>query len=547
MSLLLLALLLQAPSPEPVPIGDPAPRVLNEVVFAGATAYDAQALREAVRLKTGEPLPRSPEAVARVLESFYRLEGYPAARVSASFEEATGVLTLTVAEGQIGTVTVTGLEGAAEARALKSLGLQPGKPLREPDVWVGLSRLQDEALGALQPEGDPPYTLEEDGPSTRIAVGVKKRPARVYFRGGGPRNSGRYNRVDGFAPGVRLELALSDFKNYNHLRLGVFAAYGFSSHKLRYGVGLTRGVGELQKTTWGYDYHDLTDTDDTFRRYGLEEAPGGIINTQQTVDFFRREGHEAFVYRKLGSRAQVGLIFRSDQYSSLPVTTKDPPIPEDSVDYNPPVEEGRMSSFIASVRLVSRGRLFEGIGPEFKAIFQPSLYGTDWTRQPETLRLDATYEVASTGLGGEFEFTRFLGRLRYHEDLSDHLALDGGFLLGLTSGLPPRPKRFALGGLNTLRGFERKQFQGDEMALAVLEATLFPGGAWPAFIGFWDGGTVWKNASADAGWRHDLGLAVRWPPRSRKIFGRVDVAWPIDQTEGRDQGPQVNLRIGIPF
>ena len=346
---------------------------------------------------------------------------------------------------------------------------------------------------------------------------------------------------------MRLELALSDFKKYDHFRLGVFAAYGFSSKKLRYGVGLMRGVGEQQKTTWGYDYHDLTDTDDSFRRYGLEEAPGGLINTRQTVDFFRREGHEAFLYRKLGAQAQVGLLFRSDQYSSLPVTTKDGPIPADSIDYNPPIEEGRMSSFIASVRVVSRGRLFEGIGPEFKAVFQPNLYGTDWTRQPEALRLDATYEVATAGLGGEFEFTRFLGRLRYHHDLSDHLALDAGFLLGLTSGEPPRPKRFALGGLNTLRGFERKQFEGEEMALTVFEATLFPGGLWPAFVAFWDGGTVWKNASADAGWHSDLGLAMRWPPRSRKLFGRVDVAWPLDQTEGRDKGPQVNLRVGIPF
>jgi outer membrane protein insertion porin family len=528
------------------PAGTPA-TPLRDVVFPGATAYDAKALQEAVRLKVGEPLPRSPEAVARVLESFYRLEGYPATRVSAAFDEATGALTLSVAEGRIGAVTVTGLEGAAEARAKESLRLEPGKPLREPDVWVGLSRLQDEALGALQPTGDPPYTLEEGGPDTKVVVSVKKRPARVYFRGGGPRTSGRYNRVDGFAPGVRLELALSDFKSYNHFRLGAFAAYGFSSKTLRYGVGFTRGVGELQKTTWGYDYHDLTDTDDAFRRYGLEEAPAGIINTQQSVDFFRREGHEAFVYRKLGSQAQVGLIFRSDQYSSLPVTTKDEPIPEDSSDFNPPIEEGRMSSFIVSVRLVSRGRLFEGLGPEFKAIFQPNLYGTDWTRQPEALRFDATYEVATTGLGGEFDFTRFLGRLRYHHDLSDHLAMDAVFLLGLTSGEPPRPKRFALGGLNALRGFERKQFQGEEMALAVFETTLFPGGAWPALIGFWDGGTVWKNTSADAGWRNDFGVAARWPPRSRKIFGRVDVAWPIGQTEGRDKGPQINLRIGIPF
>jgi hypothetical protein len=49
------------------------------------------------------------------------------------------------------------------------------------------------------------------------------------------------------------------------------------------------------------------------------------------------------------------------------------------------------------------------------------------------------------------------------------------------------------------------------------------------------------------GIRSDVGLAVRWPPRARNVFGRVDVAWPLDQVEGKDPGPQWNLRIGIPF
>ena len=133
-------------------------------------------------------------------------------------------------------VEVRGLEGQAETRAKRSLGLDPGEPLREPDVWVGLSRLQEESLGSLEPEGDPPYTID-DGPDAKIVVGVKKRPRRLYIRGAGPRNAGRINRVDGIAPGIRLELALSDFKNYNHFRFGAFAAYGFSRRRSAMGWG----------------------------------------------------------------------------------------------------------------------------------------------------------------------------------------------------------------------------------------------------------------------------------------------------------------------
>jgi outer membrane protein assembly factor BamA len=556
---LLLVLLLQAPLPEATPPAEPpaaetaeAPvpsgPVLRDVVIVGATAFDTEALRDVVRLRPGAPLRRGPDAVAKVLETYYRLEGYPAARVTATFDEAASILTLSVSEGRLVELEVEGLEGRAEERAKRALGLEIGKPVREGDIWVGLSRLQEETLGALRPAGDPPYVVEETDEGVRLAIHTEKDRARLYIRGAGPRTSGRYNRVDGFAPGVRLELALSDFNNYNHFRIGALAAYGFSSKKLRYAIGISRGVGSAQKTTYGYDYHDITDTDDVFRKSGLDEAPRATINTQQALDFFRRLGHEAFVYHKFKTRAQLGLLFRSDYYSSVPVTTIDGPISPDSDDFNPPVEEGRMRSFIASMRLVSEGELFESFDSEIRAVGQPSLYGTDWFRKPQALRFDATLEIARPGLGSDFNFSRFISRVRFHQDLSDHLALDGGFLLGLSGGDPPLPKRFALGGLNTLRGFERKQFQGEKMALATLEWTVYRGGQWPALIGFWDGGTAWKNVvGPDVGWRNDLGLGVRWPPRTRGIFGRFELAWPIHQVPGRDRGPRYNLRVQLPI
>jgi hypothetical protein len=517
------------------------------VTFVGATAFDEETLEEAVRLKAGSPLRRAPEAVARVLEAYYHLEGYPAAKVTGAFDDASSVLTLSVSEGRLAEVEVSGLEGRAAETAVKALGLEVGKPLREADVWVGLSRLQQEALGALRPVGDPPYSVEETEEGVRLVVHVEKQHARLYLRGAGPRTAGRYNRIDGLTPGIRLELAFSDYKSYNHFRLGGYAGYGFSSKRLRYAIGFVRGVGPAQGTTWGYDYHDLNDTDDVFRRLGLDEAPRGTVNSQQAVDFFRRTGHEASVFQKIGSIAQAGLMFRSDHYSSLPVSTIDGPISPDSEDYNPPVEEGRMRSFIVSLRLVSEGALYENFDAEVRAVGQPSLYGTDWFRKPEALRFDGTFEIARPGLGSDFDFSRFIGRVRFHQALGDHLSLDGGFLLGLTGGAPPLPKRFALGGLNTLRGYERKQFKGEKMALGVMEWTVYPGSRWPALIGFWDGGTVWKNTTPNVGWRNDLGLGVRWPPRARGIFGRLEVAWPLEQLEGRDPGPRFNLRIQIPI
>ena len=548
---LLLALALQEPPAAKAP-AEAAP-ILREIVFEGAAAYSRETLIEAIRLKTGEPLKPRPESVARVLETYYNLEGYRAARVSGRFDDATGVLTLTVDEGHLEAVVVEGLPDDASEPARKALGLELGRVLREADLWEALARLQQASEGAIRPVGDEPYTLETTGTGARVVFHLRATSVRFHFRGSGPRASGRYNRVDGISPGVFLELALTDRKSYNHWRLFSVAAYGFSSKKLRYGVGLLRGLGPAHRWSYGYNYHDWTDTDDAFRRYGLEEAPKGLVNTELGVDFYRRYGHEAFGYAKIGARSQAGLLFRSDDYRSLPVVTKDPPIAPDSKYYNPPIPEGRMNSFVATVRWVSTGTLYQNQESEGRALFQPSFYGTDWFRKPEALRLDATLEVSRPGFGSDFDFTRFIARLRWHREVGFKNAVDGRVLGGLTGGDPPLEKLFAVGGLNTLRGYEFRRIQGERMALVNLEWAFYPAPRWPALIGFWDGGGAWGGEPlADAlrtpaGWHDDLGAAVRWPPRTNKFFGRLDVAWPLSPLPGQKSGPRVNFRVQLPI
>ena len=553
----LLALALQEPpavpqGPRDAVESEVAPSVvLREIAFEGASAYSRATLLEAIRLKTGEPLKPRPESVARVLETYYRLEGYRAARVSASFEA--GVLTLRVDEGRLEGFAVEGLPADATEPAREALGLETGRVLRESDLWEALARLHQASEGAIRPVGDEPYTVETTETGARVTFHLRATTARIHFRGAGARSSGRINRVDGIAPGVFLELALTNRRNYNHWRLFGVAAYGFSSKDLRYGVGVLRGLGPTHPWSYGYNYHDWTDTDDAFRRYGLEEAPKGLVNTEQGIEFYRRFGHEVFGYRKLGAKAQAGLLFRSDDYRSLPVTTKDPPIASDSAYYNPPIPEGRMNSFVATVRWVSLGALYQSQESEGRALFQPSFYGTDWFRKPEAFRLDATLEVSRPGLGSDFNFTRFIGRLRWHREVGFKNAVDGRVLGGLTGGDPPLEKLFALGGLNTLRGYERKRIQGERMALVNLEWAFYPSPRWPALIGFWDGGGAWGGEpTADgqrtpAGWHDDLGAAVRWPPRTNKFFGRLDVAWPLSPLPGQKSGPRVNFRIQLPI
>ena len=126
----------------------------------GAEAYDKTAVQKIIRLKPGDLLWRDAAAVARSLETRYHIQGFPAARVSGSFDPATGVLGLGVDEGRLLAVDVDGLDGAAERHALEVMDLETGKTLRDRDVTRALHRLEKASDGSIEVELGNAYTVE---------------------------------------------------------------------------------------------------------------------------------------------------------------------------------------------------------------------------------------------------------------------------------------------------------------------------------------------------------------------------------------------------
>ncbi len=529
---LVLAIAVQASSEAPPPS-------VQEIEIRGAHAFDREAVLGMIRVRPGGPLQREPGVVAEGLAKRYRIAGYPAARVSASFDASSGRLVLEVDEGRLREVVTEGLEGAARRRALETMRLEPGRVLREGDIWSAIARLDDASEGTVRTAGDPPYTVEPGEDGARLLLHLRRRAVLLDAGPWGPRPSGRYNRVDGVSLGLASEVALTDSSSYNHLRLRARAAYGFSAKNVRYTLGVERPFGHEQRLALGYAYHDLTDTEDAFRRYGLEEEPGGVYNTRKSGDFFRRLGHEAYAFARVGRKAQVGVSWRSDGYTSLPVATG-------SDEPNPAVEEGRMRSVVGTVRFASGGDLYPTRRSERESFLLPSLYASP-APKPERVRAEATCEIARPDLGSDFDFTRFIGRLRLRRPLLARHALDTVTYLGLSRGQPPLPKRFFLGGLGTLRGFDEKQFTGANFVLAVAEWSFVPPSRFaPVVIPFYDGGALWGGALAATGWKHDAGLGLRFPQTSR-IFARVDAAIALDPEPGRARRARWNLRLQFPF
>jgi len=527
--LVLLAGRVSAQEPEPE-----SPRLVA-IDAPGAMAFTAQQIRNILRLKLDAPLFRDPTAIARSLEIRYQDEGYPAARVSGAFDPATGTLTLSVDEGRLLEVTVKGLEGGAAAQAVRAAGLQPGGVLRSADIDVAFGRLEEASAGALTPGS---YALERDAEGgVRLSLEpMIERRVKVSPRFSLNRASGRINRVDGFAFPIGAEITIRDRRAYNHTVAYGVPAYGWSSHDWRYAVGVSRPFGPGGPVTLGYEYHDMTDSDDLFRLVGVDEARGASVSTEIGREFFKRQGHEAYAFARLSKKAQLGVTFRSDDYTSLPVTNG-------SSEANPEIDAGLSRSLIGTLRFSSAGPLFERRSTERHSLLQRSLYGL-FHEVPRQLRSEATFEWASADtLGGDFSFRRLLVNTRYHLPLGPRHDIEARLLLGVAGGETPRQKRLALGGTGTLRGYAFKAFTGDSMALTTLEYSVKPGRQIPRLSAFYDGGQMWRNAP-DERWKSDVGIGLRWPPNS-DLFVRVDFARAVfdkDETRIRTLG-----RLQIPF
>ena len=540
MILPLLAVLsiVQTPAPAPAP-------VLREIVLEGVSHFDREQVLKAIRLEPGGRFHRDPAEVAASLRAHYEGQCFMAVRVAARFDPEEGRLTLTVDEGRMHALVLDGLEGEEEARIRAVLGIEPGTPLRDKTVRDAMGRLEEATGGAYRIEGGPKWTVEEgpDGPTLRLRIVHRRFRVVPYLSG--PDASPFHNRVDGTAPGLGAEMTLFGGMTTNHASLYVRGAYAFGADAWRYAAGVRRSFGADHLVTAGYERHDLTDTDDLFRRRPIEGPRGRPIPFHIVDDYFRRRGDEAYVFVRPTPRAHLGLSFRSDTHGSLPV------VADDSILFfsrqprpNPQVGEGRMRSLLFTARWAHHQPLFPSWALERESFLLRTPYGTPF-EHGQGERIEATYEFSSDGLGSDFSFQRWTGQARASRSVGTRHTVMGRVLTGLTRGAPPPQRRLALGGLGTLRGYALKEFAGEQAVLATAEWMMLTRPRFPSLVLFYDGGAAWTKGMDGAGWKSDAGAGLEWRIFSRG-WVRVDVAVPFQPSPGADRA-RVYGMIRLPF
>jgi hypothetical protein len=520
--------------------------VIRNIEVRGGAVYDLKAIERILRLKPGSTLRRPAPELAEMLERRYHVLGFPAARVEGRFDPGTGTLSFDVDEGRLAAVEVEGLEGDTEARVLKVLDLRPGKPVKERDISGALARLERLSGGAFDSTSEPPYTFEPGSEGVKLTLRLRRRVARLQLRPGGPATASLYNRVDGLNLGANARLTAFAPVSFNHAEAYAQGAYGFSSDKLRYALGALKPFGPDRQFVVGYEYHDLTDNDDAFRRRTVEDLPGSRLYFNIFEDYYRRRGHQAYAFARATSRFQIGAAWRSDEYRTLPAIADNAPVFSNKRTDNAPVTEGRMRSVIGTARWAWKSDLFRSWSEERESLLMRDVYGTPFERAQQA-RVEASFEVATAGLGSDFAFRRFIGHARAAHVFSPRQALLLRGMVGVSSGDVPLQRLFYLGGVGTLRGYARKQFGGDQMLLGTAEYWFYPRSPWPGLVLFYDGGKVsFRDLDVPGlGWKSDVGVGIEWPGGGRGYL-RFDVGFPLNR-EPSNKRAYVTGLLRLPF
>lgn len=321
----------------------------------------------------------------------------------------------------------------------------------------------------------------------------------------------RYNRVEGFFLGVSPpELKKAHFELFGYI------GYGFESYKWRYEIGLKRSWFWLNRLEIGVAQYDLTDSQDRWIISGLENTLAALLFREDFMDYYRRKGLRVFASQNISETYTFGLEFRTDRYESMDKRT-DWSIfgGEKKFRHNPLIGEGKMQSLVASAHVDLMG------------------YRQGWILQGE-------YEKAGDPFGGDFVFHRLqLQGKRYQRTFGSQQAVVrcmAGFHSSSAPDTVPEQKRFDLGGIESLRGHDFKEYTGDRMLLAniyylfggdLLNHTHIPIIQNQQLILFSDTGTAFDRFKGLQlrDFETDLGIAIA----DRENTFRINVAKRLDR------------------
>lgn len=524
--LLTLTLVPQSLAQPPVPEAGP---VFDELVLEGASVFSTDDVVWLLRLRRGQPLPGPPEKVAELLQNRYVRDGYVAARVEAVYDPASQRLTLRVDEGRIDDIEFQGLPPGLVERFREGLNVAPGDLYNRRAVRESLRDLLKVADGALEIAARGIELVPRNGRRV-LVIPIEQRRGRFHLSFGTEGREDFFSPVDGFTPGISLDATRFDPRRFRHTFVAGHLSYKFAREDPGYSFGIAQPLLPAAAITLGFEVHDLTTSDDLWRLSSTEQSLVALGFGNSFRDYYRRRGAQVFGALRPRANHELVASLRRDRHETLENETDFSLFRRDhSFRPSPPVDGGRIRALVFAYTWDSRG-VGDTLSPEsFARHLIDDLFRAN-RRQAFGGRVDWTSEVAGHGLGGDYEFDRHILNARAYLPVSPRQSVAARALRGFSGGALPVERRFALGGIGTVRGYAFKEAVGEDMTLVNLEYRLDLSGGWHrpsggalrAFL-FYDAGRIRRPVGASrTDWLQGTGLGVQTGPLRVEFGFRLD-------------------------
>lgn len=450
--------------------------VLTDIVIKGNTKVTTDKLRGMLTVSKGSVLnSKTLNDNARAIEQYYHDQGYILAKVSDVSMASGGILNITINEGTLEGIQVKGNDKTKSYVITREMKLKPGEPFNAKDARRSMQKVYnlgyfEDVNMKLNPGREPnAVVLETD---------VVEQKTGTFSIGGG------YSKSDGMV-GI-IELGDNNFRGTGD-QVKIHWEFGGNaesvSHGKNYELSYTHPWLDAKQTSLGFNFYNMTN-----------EYTDYDGQTERADYYKKRKGWDVTFGRPQGEYTTnyITLKHRDDTYVES----------VSGVDYSKPTGSQFMIDHpdylkdnFGVTRSVALMRVYDSRDNVFNAT--------------EGRRTSLSAEFAGRTFGGDFDFNKYTAETRNYFKVGHDQVLALRLMSGYATGHLPESGQFALGGTDTLRGYEDDEFKGDKM-LAMTAEYRFPLAKKVQGVFFTDAGKTWNEESYNlSDLKASVGVGVR--------------------------------------
>ena len=414
----------------------------------------------------------------RKVEGEYSKAGYILARVTDVRVLPSGELFLHVNEGIVEDFKVKGNTKTKDYVITREMKLKKGQPFNSKDARRSMQRIYNlgyfEDVNIKLNPGQSPNAVD-------VEITVVEMNTGTFGIGAG------YSDADGF-----LGMISVGDKNFRGTGDKINVRWEFGGdedNNKNYEFSYQRPWLDNKETGLGFTVYDMTNEYADYEHDGDEIARYDKQRRGQELTFSRRTNNEYVMnYLTLKNREDI-YKGEADGY-------------EDDYQYFEGDDPDNTDQTAEEKAALAAERQKENFGKTQSIGFTRTFDSRDNVNDPHEGKRNS-YSIEWAGLGGDFDFTKYSADFRYYYRMGaseDVLAVQFG--AGYADGTMPLSQRFAVGGSDSLRGYEDDQFKGNSMLKGTIEYRV-PLMKKVQGVLFTDAGYAWDKKTEDD---FDLGL-----------------------------------------